>query len=181
MGGTGGGGGRRPIIACLLLRVWDREGDVKKTVSNTKQGPGQRAGRGWWKEGISWLQTAMFHLLSPFTPFHPAACTHRPETSHLPHLFTPLRSGNVLPGTVVDNAMIDPFAFEYLLNSHAGIIGTNRVPKYTVLVDEYGFTSDAMQIFTHWLCHTYSLCHRWVVEGRVGARGPEGWEASGEG
>ena len=123
----------------------------------------------------------MFHLLSPFTPFHPAACTHRPETSHLPHLFTPLRSGNVLPGTVVDNAMIDPFAFEYLLNSHAGIIGTNRVPKYTVLVDEYGFTSDAMQIFTHWLCHTYSLCHRWAVERRVGARGPEGWEASGEG
>lgn len=54
----------------------------------------------------------------------------------------------------------DPFAFEFFLNSHAGIIGTNRVPKYTVLVDEFGFSADRMQTFTHWLCHTYSLCHR---------------------
>jgi len=72
------------------------------------------------------------------------------------------RSGDILPGTVVDDGIVDKFAFEFYLNSHAGIIGTNKVPKYTVLVDEFGFTADSMQIFTHWLCHTYSLCYRSV-------------------
>jgi eukaryotic translation initiation factor 2C len=45
-------------------------------------------------------------------------------------MFSPVRrSGDILPGTVVDDGIVDKFAFEFYLNSHAGIIGTNKVPK----------------------------------------------------
>eukprot|EP00198_Chlamydomonas_reinhardtii_P005504 XP_001694840.1 argonaute-like protein [Chlamydomonas reinhardtii] len=70
------------------------------------------------------------------------------------------KSGNVLPGTAVDRGVTDPHAFDFFLNSHAGIQGTNRAPRYTVLVDEVGFTAEALQLLTHTLCHTYPACTR---------------------
>ncbi|PNH00258.1 Protein argonaute 5, partial [Tetrabaena socialis] len=70
------------------------------------------------------------------------------------------RSGNVRPGTVVDQAVVDANAFDFFLNSHAGIQGTNRAPRYTVLVDEVGFTAESLQLLTFGLCHTYATCHR---------------------
>ncbi|KAG2423208.1 hypothetical protein HXX76_015466 [Chlamydomonas incerta] len=70
------------------------------------------------------------------------------------------KSGNVLPGTAVDRGVTDPHAFDFFLNSHAGIQGTNRAPRYTALVDEVGFTAEALQLLTHTLCHTYPACTR---------------------
>ncbi|KAG2443017.1 hypothetical protein HYH02_009433 [Chlamydomonas schloesseri] len=78
-----------------------------------------------------------------------------PISSELTH-----KSGNVLPGTAVDRGVTDPVAFDFFLNSHAGIQGTNRAPRYTVLVDEVGFTAEALQQLTHTLCHTYPACTR---------------------
>lgn len=40
-----------------------------------------------------------------------------------------VRSGNVLPGTVVDRGVVDRAAFDFFLNAHAGIQGTNRAPR----------------------------------------------------
>lgn len=42
------------------------------------------------------------------------------------------KSGNVLPGTAVDRGVTDPHAFDFFLNSHAGIQGTNRAPRWAV-------------------------------------------------
>lgn len=65
------------------------------------------------------------------------------------------KSGNVLPGTVVDRHICHPFGFDFYLNSHAGIQGTSRCALYSVLVDEVGFDADSLQLLTYWLCHLY--------------------------
>ncbi|GAX75594.1 hypothetical protein CEUSTIGMA_g3038.t1 [Chlamydomonas eustigma] len=72
------------------------------------------------------------------------------------------RSGNVLPGTVVDTGICSPCEFDFFLNSHAGIQGTNKPAHYHVLVDEIGFGADGMQLLTYWLCYTYCRCTRSV-------------------
>lgn len=72
------------------------------------------------------------------------------------------RSGNVLPGTLVDQAIIHPFEFDFFLNSHAGIQGTSKPAHYHVLVDENGFGPDGMQLLTYWLCYLYCRCTRSV-------------------
>ncbi len=46
------------------------------------------------------------------------------------------------------------------LLSVAGIQGTNRPVKHSVLMDEVGFTADSMQLLVHWLCHTFCRCTR---------------------
>ncbi|CAD7696925.1 unnamed protein product [Ostreobium quekettii] len=72
------------------------------------------------------------------------------------------RSGNVLPGTVVDTAITSPAVFDFFLNSHAGIQGTSRPSHYHVLVDENNFGPDAVQLMTYWLCYLYCRCTRSV-------------------
>jgi eukaryotic translation initiation factor 2C len=44
------------------------------------------------------------------------------------------RSGNVLAGTCVDTTICHPFEFDFYLNSHSGLQGTNRPVHYHVLV-----------------------------------------------
>ncbi|KXZ41112.1 hypothetical protein GPECTOR_780g959 [Gonium pectorale] len=44
------------------------------------------------------------------------------------------RSGNVLPGTLVDQFVVDGAAFDFFLNSHAGIQGTNKAPRCSVVI-----------------------------------------------
>eukprot|EP00803_Ostreobium_quekettii_P000299 evm.model.scf_1586.1 EVM.evm.TU.scf_1586.1 scf_1586:3668-4183(-) len=73
------------------------------------------------------------------------------------------RSGNVLPGTVVDTAITSPAVFDFFLNSHAGIQGTSRPSHYHVLVDENNFGPDAVQLMTYWLCYLYCRCTRYVA------------------
>ncbi|KAI4382066.1 hypothetical protein MLD38_008074 [Melastoma candidum] len=72
------------------------------------------------------------------------------------------RSGNVLPGTVVDTQICHPTEFDFYLNSHAGIQGTSRPTHYHVLYDDNKFTADALQTLTNNLCYTYARCTRSV-------------------
>ena len=72
------------------------------------------------------------------------------------------RSGNILPGTVVDQSICSPWEHDFFLNSHAGIQGTNKAAHYHVLADEIGFGPDGIQILTYWLSFTYSRCTRSV-------------------
>lgn len=72
------------------------------------------------------------------------------------------RSGNILPGTVVDTKICHPTEFDYYLCSHAGIQGTSRPTHYHVLYDENNFTADGQQMLTNSLCYTYARCTRSV-------------------
>uniref|UniRef100_A0ACD5X752 Uncharacterized protein n=1 Tax=Avena sativa TaxID=4498 RepID=A0ACD5X752_AVESA len=72
------------------------------------------------------------------------------------------RSGNILPGTVVDTKICHPTEFDFYLCSHAGIQGTSRPAHYHVLLDENRFTADALQTLTYNLCYTYARCTRSV-------------------
>ncbi|KAK6128215.1 hypothetical protein DH2020_038041 [Rehmannia glutinosa] len=72
------------------------------------------------------------------------------------------RSGNILPGTVVDSKICHPTEFDFYLCSHAGIQGTSRPAHYHVLWDENRFTADGLQTLTNNLCYTYARCTRSV-------------------
>lgn len=72
------------------------------------------------------------------------------------------RSGNILPGTVVDRKICHPTEFDFYLCSHAGIQGTSRPTHYHVLYDENHFTADGLQELTNNLCYTYARCTRSV-------------------
>ncbi|WOL14109.1 protein argonaute PNH1-like isoform X2 [Canna indica] len=72
------------------------------------------------------------------------------------------KSGNILPGTVVDSKICHPAEFDFYLCSHAGIQGTSRPAHYHVLWDENNFTADEMQTLTNNLCYTYARCTRSV-------------------
>ncbi|KAL5209891.1 hypothetical protein ABZP36_005514 [Zizania latifolia] len=72
------------------------------------------------------------------------------------------RSGNILPGTVVDTKICHPSEFDFYLCSHSGIKGTSRPTHYHVLFDENGFSADALQTLTYNLCYTYARCTRSV-------------------
>lgn len=58
-------------------------------------------------------------------------------------------SGNILPGTVIDTEVCHPFEFDFFLNSHAGLKGTNKPAHYHVLLDQNGFGSDCLQLLTY--------------------------------
>jgi eukaryotic translation initiation factor 2C len=72
------------------------------------------------------------------------------------------RSGNCMPGTVVDTGIVHPFEFDFYLQSHAGLLGTSRPSHYNVLCDENRFTSDQLQELTYRLCYVYARCTRSV-------------------
>lgn len=72
------------------------------------------------------------------------------------------RSGNILPGTVVDSTICHPTEFDFYLCSHAGIQGTSRPAHYHVLWDDNRFSADALQSLTNNLCYTYARCTRSV-------------------
>ncbi|KXS20382.1 Piwi-domain-containing protein [Gonapodya prolifera JEL478] len=72
------------------------------------------------------------------------------------------RSGNALPGTVVDTTITHPYEYDFFLMSHAGIQGTSRPAHYYVLLDENNLSSDIMQQFTYRLCYVYSRATRSV-------------------
>ncbi|KAL8501279.1 hypothetical protein ACS0TY_020723 [Phlomoides rotata] len=72
------------------------------------------------------------------------------------------KSGNILPGTVVDTKICHPTEFDFYLCSHAGIQGTSRPAHYHVLYDENRFTADGLQILTNSLCYTFARCTRSV-------------------
>ncbi|GMI98406.1 ARGONAUTE 5 [Hibiscus trionum] len=73
-----------------------------------------------------------------------------------------VKSGNVLPGTVVDKKICHPTEFDFYLNSHAAVEGTSKPTHYHVLFDENGFSADNLQTLTNSLCYTYARCTKSV-------------------
>jgi eukaryotic translation initiation factor 2C len=72
------------------------------------------------------------------------------------------RSGNVLPGTVVETGVTHPSEFDFYLCSHPGLQGTSKPTHYHVLHDENRFTPDALQELTYRLCYLYCRATRSV-------------------
>jgi hypothetical protein len=52
------------------------------------------------------------------------------------------KSGNPLPGTIVDTGITNPGLFDFFLLSHAGIQGTSRPTYYCVLWDDNRYAHD---------------------------------------
>ncbi|KAJ2301968.1 hypothetical protein IWW55_003654 [Coemansia sp. RSA 2706] len=72
------------------------------------------------------------------------------------------RTGNCVPGTVVDRAITMPLLFDFYLFSHAAIQGTSRPTRYCVLHNDAAFSPDEIQQLTFHLCFTYAICTRSV-------------------
>nr|XP_019047161.1 hypothetical protein I302_03768 [Kwoniella bestiolae CBS 10118]OCF26091.1 hypothetical protein I302_03768 [Kwoniella bestiolae CBS 10118] len=72
------------------------------------------------------------------------------------------KTGNLLPGTVVDSDVTHPYAFDFYLQAHAGLQGTARPTHYVVVVDENNFTADRMQGLCNSLCYSYARTSRAV-------------------
>jgi len=72
------------------------------------------------------------------------------------------RSGNCLPGTVIETTITHPYQYDFFLLSHKGIQGTSRPTHYQVLHDDFGFQPDELQLLTYRLCYTYGRCTRAV-------------------
>jgi eukaryotic translation initiation factor 2C len=70
------------------------------------------------------------------------------------------KSGNLPPGVVVDTGITHPTNYDFFLNAHSGLQGTNRPIHYTVLIDENGMGPDAMQQFSYWLSYIFCRCTR---------------------
>lgn len=52
-------------------------------------------------------------------------------------------------GTLIDRDICHPTEFDFYLNSHAGIQGTNRPCHYHVLLDESKFGAQELQLLTY--------------------------------
>jgi len=102
------------------------------------------------------------HLHGRQPPSHHAALSSRQD-----------KSGNCVPGTVVDSGITHSSHLDVFLNSHAGPQGHNKAAHYHVLVDENSVSVDGLQLLTYWLCYLYWHCSRWVglERGRVPAHG----------
>ncbi|RIB10666.1 Piwi domain-containing protein [Gigaspora rosea] len=72
------------------------------------------------------------------------------------------RTGNCMPGTVVESQITHPFEFDFYLQSHAGLQGTSRPTHYHVLFDENGFNPDSLQTLSYNLCYVFARCTRAV-------------------
>jgi len=72
------------------------------------------------------------------------------------------KSGNAPAGSIIDTGIAHPTDFDFILQSHAGILGTSRPGHYTVLYDDFGFKADAIQALSFALCHVYSRATRSV-------------------
>ncbi|CAH8441063.1 unnamed protein product [Schistosoma turkestanicum] len=72
------------------------------------------------------------------------------------------RARNLEPGSVVDTNITHRREFDFYLCSHEGIQGTSKPSHYHVLYDDSNFKSDALQMFTYYLCYSYMRCSRSV-------------------
>ncbi|EMD38303.1 hypothetical protein CERSUDRAFT_82564 [Gelatoporia subvermispora B] len=66
------------------------------------------------------------------------------------------RSGNCLPGLVVDKQVTSPVYVDYFLQSQDALQGTARPSHYTVLCDENRMSADDLQELSYALCHVYA-------------------------
>ncbi|TPX31606.1 hypothetical protein SmJEL517_g05103 [Synchytrium microbalum] len=72
------------------------------------------------------------------------------------------RSGNILPGTIIESGVTHPSEFDFYLCSHPGLQGTSKPTHYHVLYDENKFDADGLQELTYRLCYLYCRATRSV-------------------
>ncbi|XBI75937.1 hypothetical protein VPH35_069240 [Triticum aestivum] len=117
------------------------------------------------------LDAIYMQSFSRFPPREEFADSHMHHTRMFPEVHGRRdmtdKSGNILPGTVVDLMICHPTEFDFYLCSQAGIqVDTYFVhimpTHYHFLYDENHFTADALQSLTNNLCYTYACCTRAV-------------------
>ncbi|KAJ3322581.1 Eukaryotic translation initiation factor 2C [Boothiomyces sp. JEL0866] len=72
------------------------------------------------------------------------------------------KSGNVLPGTIVEQKITHPSEYDFYLCSHPGLQGTSKPTHYHVLHDENNLNSNTLQELTYRLCYLYCRATRSV-------------------
>lgn len=72
------------------------------------------------------------------------------------------KSQNMKPGIVIEEEITSNEFYDFYINSHGGLKGTNRPPKYTVLVDENDMYPHDLQSFIYRLCCEFVRCNRSV-------------------
>jgi len=70
------------------------------------------------------------------------------------------RSGNVMPGTVVDRTITSNILYDFYVVAHQGAIGTSRPVHYYMLYDEIKAPADEVQKMTYFLSYLYPRCTR---------------------
>ncbi|KAK6928958.1 Argonaute, linker 1 domain [Dillenia turbinata] len=71
------------------------------------------------------------------------------QKNHHTKFFQACAPENVPPGTVIDNKICHPKNNDFYLCAHAGMIGTSRPTHYQILLDQIGFSADALQELVH--------------------------------
>ena len=57
------------------------------------------------------------------------------------------RTGNPMPGTVVDRGVTSHYLWDFFLQAHKGLQGTARPAHYVVIKDELNSSQDALESF----------------------------------
>jgi len=99
-----------------------------------------------WQPKVTWLICGKRHHTRFFA-------TNQQDTD---------KTGNLPAGTVVDRQVVHPFAFEFYIQSQAGLVGTARPCHYTVLSNESQYSADELQKIVHSLSFTYARATRSV-------------------
>ncbi|KAL1297327.1 hypothetical protein AAFC00_004875 [Neodothiora populina] len=66
------------------------------------------------------------------------------------------KSGNPMPGTVVDRGVTDHYLWDFFLQAHQGLQGTARPAHYVVIMDQNQFNQDRLEAFTHSMCYLFN-------------------------
>ncbi|KAI6227669.1 hypothetical protein M3Y99_01228700 [Aphelenchoides fujianensis] len=69
----------------------------------------------------------------------------------------PAARQNLRPGVVVDRQIVDPAWPEFFLNAHNTLLGTAKVPRYSVLANDAGVGMDELQRLTLDLCFAHQI------------------------
>nr|XP_043628262.1 LOW QUALITY PROTEIN: protein argonaute 16-like [Erigeron canadensis] len=77
------------------------------------------------------------------------------QKNHHTKLFQANGPENVPPGTVVDSKVVHPRNYDFYMCTQPGLIGTSRPAHYHVLIDEIGFSPDALQSLILSLSYVY--------------------------
>lgn len=72
------------------------------------------------------------------------------------------RTGNPMPGTVVDRGVTGEKLFDFFLLAHQGLQGTSKPAHYVVIKDDIKLGADQLQNLTHSLCYTFARATRAV-------------------
>ena len=72
------------------------------------------------------------------------------------------RTGNPMPGTVVDRGVTGEKLFDFFLLAHQGLQGTSKPAHYVVIKDDIKLGADQLQSLTHSLCYTFARATRSV-------------------